>query len=81
MSKKKLEAVVLQQGGSTSEWYAEGYSSMKDAEQAVKGHEEASYQAVALEVPEALAKNLTEDAETALIDLLKNAASAATSIG
>lgn len=81
MSEQKLEAIVLQQGGSTSEWYTSGHNNMAEAQEAVRGHEEASYSSVALAVPEALAKNLTVEAEVALLALLKSVAEAAVSIG
>lgn len=74
--KESLRAVVIQQGGSSSEFYAAGYNGMKDAQKAVKNHEEDSYSAAALEVPEPLRKRLLGDdqAEIALLELVEKAA-------
>lgn len=51
-------ALVMQQGGSTREWYTTTYNSMKDANKAVKSHEDAGYTAIALRIPPVLAKAL-----------------------
>lgn len=55
-------ALVIQQGGSSTEFYATAYNSHKEAARAVKGHEEASYNAFEVEIPPALAKALGADA-------------------
>lgn len=67
-------ALVLQQGGGTSEWYATTYNSVKDADKAVRSHEEATYTAASFTVPPALAKALasSETAECQFNELLNN---------
>ena len=69
--------LVMQQGGSSREFYAHLFDRMRDAERYRVGAEEASYEtSEPMKVPEALAKMLRKNpsAEAALVDLLGDAA-------
>lgn len=43
--KGKTIQIVMQQGGSSSEFYASSYNTVKQAERAIESHEKASYNA------------------------------------
>lgn len=75
---KILAAVVLQQGGTSTEWYATSYNHIDDAREAVTNHKNASYTAFAFEVEENLAKSLPLEAEVSLMRLLEKVASGIT---
>lgn len=70
VEKAKLQ-VVVQLGGSSTEWYASSYSSRKAAVEAIVGHYDASYSAIGpFELPD-------PPRETDMLDLLNEVASAA----
>ena len=54
--------IVMQQGGTSREWHADGYSSLTEARAAIKGHNDASYNTVGpVKVPDCLTKALCSD--------------------
>lgn len=65
--------LVVQQGGSTGEWYASLYNDVEAANEAIIGHKKATYNAIGpYELSPALTKALLTDgqAESDLIELL-----------
>ena len=74
---KKLYAVI-QQGGSTHEFYASTYNTPRQAERAKRGHERASYNAIGpFEFEVIQADGGVFIAEDHLIELLESVAKAA----
>ncbi len=62
MARKTL-FLVVQQGGSTGEWYASTYNYREDAVDAIEGHAKATYHSVGpFEIPAELTKAFLHDA-------------------
>lgn len=77
MKKPKNIYLVMQQGGSSREWYAHGHNTLLDARKDVKGCAKAAYNTVApIRIPAALTKALCKgsDAETQFYTLLEDVA-------
>ena len=71
--------LVIQQGGLSTELYASVYDTQEEAEEAKRGHQEATYNATdPIEVPSALAAAICDkpEAECALAELIDEAAAA-----
>lgn len=63
MAKKTL-FLVVQQGGSTGEWYAATYDYRRDAKDAIRGHRKATYDAIGpFEISAELAKAFLSNSE------------------
>jgi len=72
-SNKSSLYLIVQQGGSTGEWYASTYDGRRDAEKAITAIQNASYDAIGpYEISAELATLLRQhsSAETQLIELL-----------
>ena len=72
-TKARTFYLVMQQGGSTSEWYAHGFNTEEETQGYIESCKEASYTTCGpYEVPAPLARALlaSPDAESAFVDLL-----------
>lgn len=73
--------MVVQQGGSSFEWYASTYDYRHEAVDAIKGHRKATYNAIGpFKIPAALAKAILADqgAECDLNEFIGDICAAAT---
>lgn len=68
--------VVLQEGGTSTEWYATAYDDVEEADAAIEGHREATYDAIG---PFEFTNPKNGKLEGEILELLQTVAAAAVS--